>query len=255
MGKLAENGRVEVSRIPLEIRWSRAAGPRALPTRIIEQTSGRREATLPVPFHAAMYRYEGRRDQPFHFSENMHHLISDIVARCPVFSHIDPRRLLVGCNRVRNGKRRGIMARIAGLRQRDGRLLSSRQGRHYLVQRYWLDNIEILYVLIFYLPRFQDQTFDEKMITLFHELYHISPDFDGDLRRCPDTDRFHVGGRKHYDGLMASLAREYLQARPDPSLHAFLRLNFAQLQQWHGQVLGYSVPLPKLIPLGTDGQI
>ncbi len=255
MGRLAENGRMEVSQIPLEIRWSWAAGPQALPTRTIEATQGRREASLPAPFHAALYRYEGRHDEPFHFSESMHRLISDIVARCPVLSHIDPRRLLVGCNRVRNGKRRGIMARIAGLRQRNGCLLSSRQGRRYLVQRYWIDDIEILYVLVFYLPRFQDQSFDEKMITLFHELYHISPDSDGDLRRCPDTDRFHVGGRKSYDALMASLAREYLQGRPDPSLHAFLRLNFAQLQHWHGQVLGYSVPLPKLIPLDVEDQV
>ena len=30
---------------------------------------------------------------------------------------------------------------------------------------------------------FLDQTFEEKLVTVFHELYHISPAFDGDLRR------------------------------------------------------------------------
>jgi len=255
MGRWAGNGRIEVSQIPLEIRWSKLPGTHSLPIKTIRRPPGRKDPILSGPFHAVLYRYNGRREEPFHFSESMHSLIADVVTRCPVLGHIDPRRVLVGCNQVRNGNRRGVMARIAGLRHRGGQLVASRQGRRYLVQRYWIDDIEILYVLIFYLPRFQDQTFDEKMITLFHELYHISPNFDGDLRRCPDTDRFHVGGRKNYDGLMASLAREYLQSQPDPTLHAFLRLSFSQLQHCHGKVIGYSVPLPKLIPLDADDQV
>ncbi len=41
----------------------------------------------------------------------------------------------------------------------------------------------MLYLVTFCLPRFLDQDFDDKFITLFHELYHISPRFEGDLRR------------------------------------------------------------------------
>jgi hypothetical protein len=48
---------------------------------------------------------------------------------------------------------------------------------------------------------------------------------------------------------MAQLAREYLATRPDPSLHAFLRLNFAQLQHRHGSVHAVVVPRPKVIPV------
>ena len=42
---------------------------------------------------------------------------------------------------------------------------------------------EMLYLLSFYMPRFQNLSFSEKLITILHELWHISPDFDGDLRR------------------------------------------------------------------------
>ncbi len=48
---------------------------------------------------------------------------------------------------------------------------------------------------------------------------------------------------------MAGLARAYLATNPDPALHSFLRLNFAQLQKRHGAVLGIVVPRPKIIPL------
>ena len=47
----------------------------------------------------------------------------------------------------------------------------------------------------------------------------------------------------------AGLARDYLATNPDPSLHAFLRLNFAQLERRHGAVMGIVVPRPKMVPL------
>jgi hypothetical protein len=42
-----------------------------------------------------------------------------------------------------------------------------------------------------------------------------------------------------------------MNARPEPRLQAFLRLNFAQLRQRHGSVLGVVVPRPKLIPIAA----
>ena len=53
---------------------------------------------------------------------------------------------------------------------------------------------------------------------------------------------------------MSALAREYLAGKPDPELHAFMRLNFDQLIARHGSVVGVGVPRPKLIPL-PPGQI
>ena len=47
---------------------------------------------------------------------------------------------------------------------------------------------------------------------------------------------------------MAHLARAYLAERPEPALHAFMRLSFAQLQHRHGRVLGVRLPRPRLVP-------
>jgi hypothetical protein len=136
------------------------------------------------------------------------------------------------------------------LRFRDGRLTRRRHGATYQVQRYYLGGREMLYVLTFCLPRFLDQGFDDKFITLFHELFHISPAFDGDLRRHGGRYTIHSHSQRLYDQHMAGLAREYLAGGADPVLHAFFRLDFCQLQRRHVTFVGAVVPRPKLLPVG-----
>jgi len=115
----------------------------------------------------------------------------------------------------------------------------------------FLGGREVLYVLNFCLPRFLDADFDDKLVTLFHELYHISPAFDGDLRRHGGRYDVHTSSQRKYDQQMAGMAREYLQTGPDPVTHDFLRLTHAQLRHRHGSVFGAVVPRPKMVPL-TD---
>ena len=119
----------------------------------------------------------------------------------------------------------------------------------YHIQRYFLGTHEFLYLLTFCLPRYLDQDFDQKLVTLFHELYHIGPAFDGDLRRHKGRCAFHTHSKRKYDEHMVEYAREYLAGKPDVNLHGFLRLNFAQLEARHGGVTGIVVPRPKMIPL------
>jgi hypothetical protein len=138
---------------------------------------------------------------------------------------------------------------VTPLRFHGGRLTRQRRGVTYQVQRYFVDRHEILYLVTFCLPRFLDLDFDEKLITLFHELYHISPAFDGDLRRHDGRYAIHSHSQRRYDEHMAHLARNYLDGGAEPRLHAFLRLNFAQLQSRHGAVVGVMVPRPKIIPV------
>src|SRR5205085_898866 len=130
-----------------------------------------------------------------------------------------------------------------------GSLTRQRRGITYQVQRYFLENREFLYLMTFCLPRFLDQVFDDKFITLFHELFHISPACDGDLRSHGGRYALHSHSQKRYDERMAALARAYLAGRPDPTLHAFLQLDFAQLQRRHGSVVAVVVPRPKVVPL------
>jgi hypothetical protein len=191
----------------------------------------------------------GPTDRPFDFVGRVRVLLEDIVRRCPEVAHVQVPRVLVAVTQARSPRVHGLQARVTPLRFARGELTRPRRGVTYQVQRYFLGEHEFLYLLTFCLPRFLDQGFDEKLITLFHELYHIGPGFDGDLRRHDGRYALHTHRRCDYDRRMAELARAYLATAPDPALHGFLRLNFVQLRARHGAVHGVVVPRPKIIPL------
>lgn len=231
--------------VPLIRRW--AEGDMPLPVRAI-----RAPAAAPAPppgLEAPSWLDTGPRDQPFDFCGHVRRLCADIAARCEVLRHIDAGRLLFAVTQARSHRRHGLQARVTPLRCREGRLLRQRHGSWYQVQRYFVGGHEMLYLVTFCLPRFLDQDRDEKFVTLFHELYHISPAFDGDLRRHGRRGAWHAHSKRDYDRHMAHLAREYLASGPDPGLHDFLRLTFAQLEHRHGSVVGTTVPWPKLVPI------
>jgi hypothetical protein len=187
--------------------------------------------------------------QPFDFCAHIRRLCADIVSRCRELSHIDVSRLLFAVTQARSGQIHGLQARVTPLRFRHGHLVRRRNGVAYQVQRYCVDGREMLYLMTFCLPRFLDQGFDDKFITLFHELYHISPAFEGDLRRLDGRCSIHSHSKRAYDANMAVLARAYLAGGAPKSLHGFLRMDFAQLVHRHGSVAGVMVPRPRLLPL------
>ncbi len=163
--------------------------------------------------------------------------------------HIDVSRLLIGALQARSRRRHGLQARVTPLRFHGGALTRRRRDVTYQVQRFFVNGREMLYLVTFCLPRFLDQDFDDKFITLFHELYHISPAFEGDLRRHGGRCTIHTHSKRLYDSHMAELARGYLSNGADRSLHEFLRLDFAQLQHRHGGIVGVAVPRPRLVPV------
>jgi hypothetical protein len=194
--------------------------------------------------------------QPFDFCGRIRRLLEDIVCRCPELAHVQVPRILVGVTQARSARPRGLQARVAALRFPGGELTRQHGNVTYQVQRYFVGEHEFLYLLTFCLPRFLDQEFSEKLVTLMHELYHIGPTCDGYLRQHAGRYQLHTHSKCAYDRRMADLARAYLATKPDPALHAFLRLNFAQLQQRHGTVLAVVVPRPMIVPiLGQAAQI
>jgi predicted metallopeptidase len=235
----------EASLFPFVRRWETLQRP--LPVRVIRAAS--KTKIHPLQSWSIGQFATGPVNQPFDFCGHIRRLCGDIVERCETLGHIDVSRLLFASTQARTGRFHGLQARVTPLRFHGGQLTRRRRGISYQVQRYFVADREMLYVVTFCLPRFLDQDFDDKFVTLFHELYHISPACDGDLRRHGGRYAIHSHSKRGYDRYMADLARAYLAGGADPGLHAFLRLNFAQLQERHGSVVGVVVPRPKLIPI------
>jgi predicted metallopeptidase len=232
-----------VSRLPLIRRWSEPDHP--LPRRVIHGPAHPRPADAEPRADLAT----GPHGKPFELSSHMHCLCADIGARCEALRHLDVSQMLFDITQARSARTHGLQARVTVLRFPGGRLTQQRRGVTYQVQRYVVGLCDILYLVTFCLPRFLELDFGEKFITLFHELFHISPAFDGDLRRHKGRYCIHSHSQRRYDEHMARLARGYIANGADPALYAFLRLNFAQLLRRHGGVAGVTVPRPKIIPV------
>lgn len=197
-----------------------------------------------------MIAASGRR--PFDFTTAMRRLCEDVAARLPDFRHVRMEQIAVTFAQARRRVHWGLQAKLTPLRFEGGSLTTVRRGRPWTIQRWYQGNVEMLYILTFYLPRFQDQTFHEKLITVLHELYHISPRFDGDIRRLSGHYHVHSHSQKEYDAEMGRLVDRYLALGPPGHLFDFLHGNFRDLTARHGSVVGIRVPIPKLLPLSKS---
>lgn len=186
----------------------------------------------------------------FDFTSHMRRLVADIVDRVPELGHINTDDVAFSFSQTRKRVMHGMQASLTPLRFEGGAREGLYHGRRMSVQMLRDPNgREMLYILTFYLPRFQDLDFSEKLLTIFHELWHISPHFDGDLRRHPGRCYAHSRSQAEYDAQLVPFVRQYLADQPSESLRAFLHLDFDSLQKQFGSVFGVKLPRPKLIPI------
>ena len=185
----------------------------------------------------------------FDFCRAMRLLCQDMVARLPELSHVVLDRVAISLCRTRRDSSHGIYASMTPLRFEAGALEKTMRGRRYAVQRLSDgQGSEYLYVLSFYLPRFQNTSLEEKLSTVIHELWHISPEFDGDLRRHEGRCYAHGPSQREYDAQMDRLAQRWLGLDPPAHTYTFLEYDFDQLVAEHGKVVGTHWPAPKLLP-------
>ena len=144
----------------------------------------------------------------------------------------------------------GSLAKIHPLRFAGGeKSVTSRRGRRRVV--YTMPTIthqgeEMLYVIYFLVPRFLELPFREKLVTVFHELYHVSPDCDGDIRRFPGRNYAHGSSTKSYNARMGCLVDAYLELPPELSRLSFLEGDLAALRERHGAIVARRLQAPRM---------
>jgi predicted metallopeptidase len=183
----------------------------------------------------------------FDFTRHMRRLCEDMVRRHPRLRHIDLSRVAVGFSQARKKTRHGLYATLTPLRFPGGSTSVVRRGGTWAVQRL-VDHSgrEMLYILSFYLPRFLDLPLRDKLTTAVHELWHISPRCDGDLRRFRGRCYAHSGSQEQYEATVSRITDDWLALDPPPSVYAFLRSDFRQLVDRFGSIHGAKIPAPRL---------
>ncbi len=177
-------------------------------------------------------------------------LVADIAGQAEEFRHVDPDRLLVCLSPTRGGGVHGTYAKIHPLRFPGGETTSRVRRRG----RYWTCTMptvthqgrEMLYVVYFLVPRFFDLSLREKLITVFHELYHISPAFDGDIRRFPGRNYAHGSSTRAYNRRMGELVDAWLALEPDPDILTFLDGDMEALRSRHTALVGRKMTAPRI---------
>jgi predicted metallopeptidase len=177
-------------------------------------------------------------------------LVVDIVAKTDELSHICPSKLMICLSATRSGGIHGVYAKIHPLRFAGGALTRQvRRGRKtYTCRHEPLDykGEEMLYVIYFLFPRFFDLPFREKLITIFHELYHISPEFDGDIRRFPGRNYAHGSSTRKFNEYMGTLADRYLEQMSEQELVDFLKVDVSLLRTRHRALVGRKLKAPRI---------
>jgi predicted metallopeptidase len=187
-------------------------------------------------------------------TQAMELLITDIVRNVPEFSHIDPSRVLICVASTRGGGVHGTYAKIHPLKFHGGsssvEVKRGRRTRTCTMPTVTHKGIEMLYIIYFLVPRFLNLPVREKLITVFHELYHIAPAFDGDIRRLPGRNYAHGGSRKNYNARMARLVDTYLHTVDTPDMIDFLDGDMEMLRARYRTIVARRFPTPKISVTG-----
>ena len=181
----------------------------------------------------------------------MTRLCQDFSNRVDALSHIDMSRVLVTVSQTRKRVSHGLYASVTPLRFPGAALSGLVRGRRMAMPIVTnRAGVEQYYVATFYLPRFLCVSFEEKLETVAHELWHISPTFDGTLREFAGTTRVHGKSRAEYDAWSRTLAARYLASGPEAAAFDFLKHHPRHLRERYGSLTALQLPRPKLIPLG-----
>lgn len=191
-------------------------------------------------------RRRAPRPAPFSYTQAMEAVVEDVVRTLPELAHVDTTRVLLSISQARQRSKHGVYASCVPLRFEGGSPECTVGQRTYRMAPLLHEGREILYILYFMLPRFHDeQDYREKLATIIHELYHISPHFNGDIRRFPGKNWAHGTSRELYHEAMRVLADQYLRASPRAEEHEFLKAPFRDLLARPGGVVGRCVARPK----------
>ena len=171
------------------------------------------------------------------YTEHMDQILRSWCGKYPQLSYIDMDRVVLSVAKCRSKSLRGTYASVTSLRFPGGAVNRQCGGRIYRWPKVLKNGHEALYLIKFYLPRFHNLSFEDKVATILHELYHIDPKFNGDFRNFGGRHWAHGSSRASYDAMFAPLTREIVK-RHGPMCDLFLNCRFSTLLKRFGDIYG-----------------
>lgn len=215
-----------------------------------------------------------KTNDSFDYSIALKELCRDICARLSEFRRIDVDRMGFGVAKASNrdskyggwasmtpllfegGAAATVKKRRVRARTMDGRFAVAEVARFFKTPNVLSPDrhTRLLYIFTIMTPRFYNLTVEEKLTTVMHELYHVHPSFNGDIRRFPGRNWQH-GSKERYEAVCRKLKDEWLAFDPDPRLYNFLQWNYKQLLERYDRINSWRYRKIKLIEIERDEAI
>ncbi|MCL1865765.1 MAG: hypothetical protein FWF73_08155 [Spirochaetes bacterium] len=158
-------------------------------------------------------------------------IIHDMIKSTEEFKSFDINKILVCCASNRKDFKGAIYGKLQPLRFKDGSEIIKHNKRYYTIPRIVLNNVEILYIIYLYIPKFFNLTVMDKINVMFHELYHISPEFNGDIRRMSNFKSAHGHSKKSFEEKYIKFASNYFNNINGTPFNGFLQMNFEDIKK------------------------
>jgi hypothetical protein len=184
-------------------------------------------------------------------SDVLAHVMHEFIRRYPLFHHIDLNRVQVCVSSNRSG-RGGLYGNLVPLRFRDGSPVVRHRGRVYRMPAYEINGVEQLYLVYFFMPRFFDLPLGDKVKVLAHELYHISADFNGDIRRMGRTRAAHGHSRERFDSFFMKEVRDFIPYISGTPYANFLNLDTRGINGTFRAVKAMRLKMPRPFPVSDE---
>jgi len=159
------------------------------------------------------------------------------LASLDELSHIKMTGMILTLTQCRKNSYHGIYAAVKPLRFESGKREKVVDKHRFIWPKYVIDGYIKLYQMIFYIPRFLDVSFEEKLLTIIHEMYHISPRFNGDLRRFPGKNYAHGYSREEFDKALIPIRDKALKRFKFQNFD-FMTMNFKKLRAKYDSIVG-----------------
>jgi predicted metallopeptidase len=166
---------------------------------------------------------------------NITDILTDIIKQITIhssfFSHIDINRLIVCLGSNKRNSRGAVFGKLVPFKFKDGNSILSYMGKFYTMPEIMNNGTAVLYAIYFYLPKFFDLSTEEKLNVIFHELYHISPEFNGDIRRMGEVKKAHGFSRKNFDKKFEKDVKLFHEYISKTTYMDFLKMDSRMLQK------------------------
>ncbi|MFH0974762.1 MAG: putative metallopeptidase [Spirochaetota bacterium] len=186
--------------------------------------------------------------QKLNITDILTDIIKEITIRSESFSHIDAKKITVCLGSNRNNCRGAIYGKLVPLKFKDGSDKLQFRGRYYKIPEIMNEGIAQLYAVYFYLPKFFNLSAEEKLRVIFHELYHISPEFNGDIRRMGSVKKAHGSSRKKFDLKFEKEVKLFFKFISNTAYLDLLTMDSKSLQKNY-LVYARRMKIPKPVPV------